>query len=180
MRHVCWLCLWIWKFPKRGQHFVVFGDTAEGLGKGDYSAGVVMEYDTAEVVAVWHGHIDPDQFGRQLVGLANPLILFKIDFGHVHRILARPGVRELVSVFRAEAAGQCQAAKGHGQEGARGQSGFSDAPRQIDRNIPRGKPVPRGPVDPLDSPSEGGQEGLFPRAPRRDGKSSCRQGLRAG
>lgn len=62
--------LWIWKFPTPGRWYVVFGDPAEGLGKGDFSAGIVMEYNTGEIVAVWHGHIDPDQFGRQLVGLA--------------------------------------------------------------------------------------------------------------
>lgn len=62
--------LWIWKFPDLRKTYVSFFDPAEGLGKGDFAAGVVMEYDTAEVVAVWHGHIDPDQLGRQAVGVA--------------------------------------------------------------------------------------------------------------
>lgn len=63
--------VWIWKFPAPGRSYVAFGDPAEGLAKRDLSAGVVMDYHTGEIVAVWLGHIDPDQFGRQLVGLAH-------------------------------------------------------------------------------------------------------------
>jgi len=61
---------WIWQFPGRGKTYVAFTDPSEGLGKGDYAAGVIMEYDTAAIVAVWHGHIDADQLGRQMVGAA--------------------------------------------------------------------------------------------------------------
>lgn len=86
--------VWIWKFPDPRKHYVLFGDPAEGLGKGDFSAGVVMEYDTAEVVAVWHGHIDADQFGRQLVGLGRyyreALLGIEVEnHGHTTLVAAR-------------------------------------------------------------------------------------------
>jgi hypothetical protein len=86
--------LWIWKFPERGKTYVLFGDPAEGLGKGDYSAGVVMLYDTGEVVATWYGHIDPDQFGRQMVGLGRyyreALLGIEVEnHGHTALVAAR-------------------------------------------------------------------------------------------
>lgn len=68
----------IWKKPVPGHTYVMGADVAEGIEvpiegpkseRRDYSCAVVMDRNTAEIVAVWHGHIDGDQFGRQLEAL---------------------------------------------------------------------------------------------------------------
>ena len=60
-----------WKAPdeKKGC-YAIGADVAEGLKDGDYSAAEVIDRDTGEQVAEWHGHIDPDLFGEELVKLA--------------------------------------------------------------------------------------------------------------
>ena len=60
----------IWEDPKVGRNYVIGADVAEGLAHGDYSACVVIDTETLDVVAKWHGHIDPDLFGEELVKLA--------------------------------------------------------------------------------------------------------------
>jgi hypothetical protein len=58
----------IWKKPEKGVHYAVGADVAEGLIDGDFSCGIVGD-DHFDVVAMWHGHIDPDLFGLELVKL---------------------------------------------------------------------------------------------------------------
>jgi hypothetical protein len=57
----------VWKLPLPGHRYVIGADTAEGLEHGDYSSAHVIDVDTGEVVATWHGHEDPDAFGDQLI-----------------------------------------------------------------------------------------------------------------
>ena len=59
----------IWVDPVPGESYAIGADVAEGLASGDYSAGYVgnSEFD---IVARWHGHIDPDLYGKELVKLA--------------------------------------------------------------------------------------------------------------
>lgn len=59
----------IWEPPKLGMHYAIGADVAEGLATGDYSTAKVgnSEFD---IVASWHGHIDPDLYGKELVKLA--------------------------------------------------------------------------------------------------------------
>lgn len=59
----------IWKEPVRGRNYSIGADVAEGLEKGDYSCGIVGDNKTFDFVAQWHGHIDPDLFGDELVKL---------------------------------------------------------------------------------------------------------------
>lgn len=65
----------VWKDPLLGHDYVIGADVAEGISlseegpsakERDYSCAYVMDRQTAEIVACWHGHIDGDQFGRQL------------------------------------------------------------------------------------------------------------------
>jgi hypothetical protein len=56
----------IWRMPERFHHYVIGGDVASGIKGGDYSTGQVLDRNTWQVVAEWHGHIDPDLFGQQL------------------------------------------------------------------------------------------------------------------
>lgn len=59
----------LWEVPKQGMHYAIGADVAEGLVTGDYSTAYVgnTEFD---IVAQWHGHIDPDLYGKELVKLA--------------------------------------------------------------------------------------------------------------
>lgn len=59
----------IWKEPEPGRFYAIGADVAEGLVHGDYSCAYVGD-DEFDVVAQWHGHIDPDLFGIELVKLA--------------------------------------------------------------------------------------------------------------
>ena len=59
----------IWREPHPELHYAIGADVAEGLVEGDYSCGVVGD-SNFDVVAIWHGHIDPDLFGAELVKLA--------------------------------------------------------------------------------------------------------------
>jgi hypothetical protein len=59
----------IWKFPMELQQYVIGADTAEGVAGGDFACAQVIDRKTFEQVAVWHGRVDPDMFGRELYRL---------------------------------------------------------------------------------------------------------------
>lgn len=60
----------IWDKPKPGVYYCMGADVAEGLEKGDFSDAYIINSETCDVVASWHGHIDPDLYGNELVKLA--------------------------------------------------------------------------------------------------------------
>ena len=60
----------IWKEPEPDVFYCIGADVAEGLVDGDYSCAVVGNSVTFDVDAMWHGHIDPDLYGVELVKLA--------------------------------------------------------------------------------------------------------------
>ena len=57
----------IWALPQAGARYVVGADVAEGLARGDYSAAHVIDAKSGLVVAHWHGHVDPDKFGEEVL-----------------------------------------------------------------------------------------------------------------
>lgn len=57
----------VWNVPVVGHLYCVGADVAEGLGHGDYSSVHVIDASTEELVAHWHGHIDPDLFGTDVL-----------------------------------------------------------------------------------------------------------------
>jgi hypothetical protein len=59
----------IWQEPDPDRFYCIGADVAEGLVKGDYSCAMVGESEDLDVVAMWHGHIDPDLFGMELIKL---------------------------------------------------------------------------------------------------------------
>lgn len=59
----------VWKMPVEMGQYVIGADTAEGVADGDYSCAVVIDKRSFEVVAVWHGHVDIDVFGREMYRL---------------------------------------------------------------------------------------------------------------
>lgn len=58
----------IWEEPKPNVTYAIGADVAEGLASGDFSCALVGS-DEFDVVAMWHGHIDPDLYGEELVKL---------------------------------------------------------------------------------------------------------------
>ncbi len=56
----------IWKPPKMTGRYVLGVDVAEGLELGDFSCGHVYDWENLDMVAEWHGHIEPDLFGIEL------------------------------------------------------------------------------------------------------------------
>src|SRR5690606_9518856 len=58
----------IWQMPVENMNYALGADVAEGLISGDYSCAFVGN-DEFDLVARWHGHIDPDLFGKELVKL---------------------------------------------------------------------------------------------------------------
>lgn len=61
----------VWDLPHHDEQYVIGADVAEGLQHGDYSSAHVLALKAKKVVAVWHGHIDPDLFGSVLADLGN-------------------------------------------------------------------------------------------------------------
>jgi len=62
--------LTVWSDPEAMSGYVIGVDTAEGLGHGDYSCIQVLDLNTGEQVAVWHGHIAPDELAHEVFRLA--------------------------------------------------------------------------------------------------------------
>lgn len=60
----------LWGYPKISGAYCIGADVAEGLAQGDFSTGQVLDRDTGQQIAEWHGHMDPDLFGEELVKLA--------------------------------------------------------------------------------------------------------------
>lgn len=56
----------IWVMPDAQHRYVIGADVAEGLEHGDYSCAQVLDVNTGEQVAQWHGHIPAREFGQQL------------------------------------------------------------------------------------------------------------------
>ena len=64
----------IFKEPNEFHDYVIGADVSEGIiisqddesKERDFSAASVIDKNTFEQVATWHGRIDPDQYGRQL------------------------------------------------------------------------------------------------------------------
>lgn len=57
----------IWNFPAADGRYAVGCDVSEGLEHGDFSSAHVINARTGEVVAHWHGRIDPDLLGTQVL-----------------------------------------------------------------------------------------------------------------
>jgi len=61
----------VWCEPEGNHAYVLGVDTAEGLGHGDYSCIQVLDVNTGDQAAIWHGHIPPDELAAEVfrVGL---------------------------------------------------------------------------------------------------------------
>ena len=65
------MSLEVWCEPEGGHAYVLGVDTAEGLGHGDYSCIQVLDVNSGDQAAIWHGHIPPDELAAEVfrVGL---------------------------------------------------------------------------------------------------------------
>ena len=57
----------VWTPPREGHRYMMGVDVAEGLEHGDYSSVHVIDAKTRDVVAHWHGRIDADLLGTDVV-----------------------------------------------------------------------------------------------------------------
>ena len=57
----------IWQLPQARAVYAIGADVAEGLARGDYSTAHVIDAKSGLVVAHWHGHVDPDKFGEEVL-----------------------------------------------------------------------------------------------------------------
>tara|TARA_R110001606_G_scaffold112169_6_gene238874 strand:- start:5154 stop:6752 length:1599 start_codon:yes stop_codon:yes gene_type:complete len=56
----------VWEAPVVGHRYCMGVDVAEGLEYGDFSSVHVKDVNSNEIVAHWHGHIDPDLLGTDV------------------------------------------------------------------------------------------------------------------
>ena len=57
----------VWEFPQPKLVYVIGADVSEGLEHGDYSCAQVIDATNKRVVAVFHGHVDADLFGTDVL-----------------------------------------------------------------------------------------------------------------
>jgi hypothetical protein len=57
----------IWEYPNGDGRYVIGADPSQGMEHGDFSAAHVINARSGHVVAVWHGRIDPDLFGSDVL-----------------------------------------------------------------------------------------------------------------
>ncbi len=57
----------LWEYPEPYTAYLIPADVAEGLVHGDFSYAPVLRRRDRVQVAAWHGHIDADLFGEELV-----------------------------------------------------------------------------------------------------------------
>ena len=57
----------VWEFPKPKLVYVIGADVSEGLEHGDYSSAHVIDATNRRVVAHFHGHVDADLFGSDIL-----------------------------------------------------------------------------------------------------------------
>jgi hypothetical protein len=59
----------IFKHPEHGHHYMIVADVAKGVEGGDNSAALVIDRLTREVMAQWHGKIEPMEYANVLFGI---------------------------------------------------------------------------------------------------------------
>lgn len=57
----------VWAWPDPLAVYCLGADVAEGLTFGDFSSVHVLNVASQQIVATWHGHIEPDLFGGEVV-----------------------------------------------------------------------------------------------------------------
>lgn len=87
----------IWQKPEKDKFYCIGADVAEGLANGDYSCAFVGDGETFDMVAKWHGHIDPDLFGLELIKLGK-----YYNYGYIGVENNNHGLTTLTTIKKAE------------------------------------------------------------------------------
>ena len=61
----------VWREPDKNGHYVISADVAEGLAHGDFNSASVLDHDTGEQVAHYHGKMEPWEYAAYLMALGN-------------------------------------------------------------------------------------------------------------
>ena len=61
----------IYEFPRKGEQYVVGADSAEGLERGDKSAGIVINKRTNKTVCAYNYNTPPDRFEEDLIKMGS-------------------------------------------------------------------------------------------------------------
>jgi hypothetical protein len=61
----------VWKEPEKSGNYVISADVSEGLAHGDFHSADVLEHDTGEQVAHYHGKMEPWEYASLLIALGN-------------------------------------------------------------------------------------------------------------
>ena len=59
----------VWKEPVFSNNYVISADVSEGLAHGDFHSADVLEHDTGEQVAHYHGKMEPWEFASLLIAI---------------------------------------------------------------------------------------------------------------
>lgn len=77
--------LQVWKLPEKGHHYTAGCDVAQGLVKGDWSATVVYDVTTHEVVALYRAKIPQEAYANEIIKLCtfynNAWVVVEINKG---------------------------------------------------------------------------------------------------
>jgi hypothetical protein len=57
----------VWRYPIQEDRYAIGADVAQGMEHGDFSSIHVINVRSGEVVAHWHGRIDPDLLGTDVL-----------------------------------------------------------------------------------------------------------------
>lgn len=57
----------LWAFPETDGRYGIGADPSQGMEHGDFSSVHVINVRNGDVVATWHGRIDPDQLGSDVL-----------------------------------------------------------------------------------------------------------------
>lgn len=57
----------VWKMPRKGEQYLIIGDSCEGVPGGDFAVMQILNRESWEQVGVWRGRMDPGDFGREMV-----------------------------------------------------------------------------------------------------------------
>lgn len=59
----------VWKTPEPGHRYVMAADLSEGGLEGDYTACPVLDVDTGEIAALFHGRVEPGPFAVECAAI---------------------------------------------------------------------------------------------------------------
>ena len=59
----------VWRDPNPQHGYVLGVDPSVGVSHGDYSCVQVLDFNTGEQAAIWHGHIPPDELADEVLSI---------------------------------------------------------------------------------------------------------------